>query len=904
MMKRTYFLLCVFLLSSFALAQQKRFLVGTNGDVVRLKRGESASRALQQLQKEKGLREISEASCTNPLQFGYNPIYYPPGSVVWISYAKDMFGEWFTVPTDGVIDTFYTYHPGGSQGMNADSSLTLRMMASRIYNGSGPGFGPFAAYLPGPADPTLGNNPRCWGYFTNTNDLEGQAYNISPPVGGVAAFPGDATPPDTTAWVSTLQRQFPDAPVTFPPTGYEVWGLGGYPFRHLKAGAVNKYNLHIIGAPTVSAGQSIFVAFVVPGQHWDDVNDASHDPAGTEVYKWDAPTDANGFYHTHTWKFYEHNGTCGIPGWTDRGFWEVNMWYSMTVTGNTPPRVLSITDLGTTVGGGSPRDVTINIEDCNFAHAESAGVAWAHMAYSVDGGEYTMIPLDYFGGTTWHGQIPAVASLTGRPYSRTVQYYVAAADSQGLVMDSGIVHSYKVLSWGDEWYRPDTSVSCTPVSIADAPGSHYLDTTSTLGSSPHPTWFPPPYSGSAKAPKDDGTAGPFSLGGPFVYFGDTVNYAWIGLNGAIALSRTATDTIDVNSNGYYTDYDFPSTEHYGRGDTTGAGNMPRNFIGALWYDLYYVDTGGVQSGRVFWKSDSCRFIAEYDSIGEEYDGAELPPDGNIFIPYGATFRIILNRCEGTFDFQWDNVQEAWKLDTISSVAFQGNDGRIIRPDSVVTEVGNYPGWYKFYRGSDNGPMNLKPRDGFCVRFHPFVGTAVASGWNMISVPTVVPDSNYSKTYLYSAANSQAFGYKGGYVQSATLLPGVGYWLKFPATSGYETPGDPRLTFLDSVKTDWNMVGAIGRPVYVSNVVQSPSGIVSSQYYGYRKGYYIATTLDPGRGYWVKSRALGTLQLTTTPIPKLSPVATDLTVLNRITISDANGYQQALYLGSESPRGRV
>ncbi|MGA2625016.1 MAG: hypothetical protein ABSF91_14250, partial [Bacteroidota bacterium] len=742
-MKSIYILLVVLLVSSMAVAQRTRVLVSRDGEVMPLKKGDPIIKVINDYMKRKKMIDATQAACVNPIQFGFDPGTYTSNSTFNL-YHKEILGINVQSPADGVMDTVYVLMAGGY--VNADSSLTLRILSSRAYPGSGPGYGKFAPYLPGelaginPTDsggvaPTNIGVPLCWGYFTNTNDLDGQAYN---PEGGVAAFPGDATPPDTTAWVSSITREYPHAPATFPPTGYEVWGLGGYPFRHVHGGAINKFNLGIIGAPTLHAGDPIMMTFTVPGAHWDPANSAN-DPARTTVGTHTLNPGPDNLYHTtHDWKWYEHASSCGIPGWVDRGGWEYNVWYSMTVSGNTPPHVVNITSLGTTVSG-SARDVTINIEDCNFAHAESAGVAWAHMAYSVDGGEYTMIPLDYFGGTTYHGQIPAVAPLTGQPYSRTIQWYVAAGDSQGLAMDSGLVYSYKVLSWGNQWYRPDTSVSCTPVSIADAPGSHYLDTTSTQGSSPHPTWFLPPYSGHGTGTKDDGTAGPFYLGGPFVYFGDTVNYAWITINGAIALSRTATDTIDVSDNGFYTDYDFPSAEHLGRGDTAGAGNVPRNFIGALWYDLYYVDTGQVQSGRIFWKSDSCRFIAEYDSIGEEYDGAELPADGNIYIPYAATFRIILNRCEGTFDMQWDNVQEAWKLDTISSVAFQGNNGRIIRPDSVVTEVGNYPGWYKFYRGTDNGPMNLKPRDGFCVRFHPFVGTAVASGWNMISVPTVVPD---------------------------------------------------------------------------------------------------------------------------------------------------------------------
>src|SRR5712692_2647328 len=38
--------------------------------------------------------------------------------------------------------------------------------------------------------------------------------------------------------------------------------------------------------------------------------------------------------------------------------------------------------------------------------------------------------------------------------------------------------------------------------------------------------------------------------------------------------------------------------------------------------------------------------------------------------------------------------------------------------------------------------------------------SILDGWNMVSVPVVVPD--YRKTTLYSSAVSRAFAYEGGY----------------------------------------------------------------------------------------------------------------------------------------------
>jgi hypothetical protein len=76
-------------------------------------------------------------------------------------------------------------------------------------------------------------------------------------------------------------------------------------------------------------------------------------------------------------------------------------------------------------------------------------------------------------------------------------------------------------------------------------------------------------------------------------------------------------------------------------------------------------------------------------------------------------------------------------------------------------------------------------------------------------------------------------------------------------------------------------------------------MIASQYFGYSHGYYVASSIDPGKGYWIKSHSLGTLTLTASSIPKVTTGATDLSTLNRITVGDASRYQQSLYLANEN-----
>ncbi|MGA2623225.1 MAG: T9SS type A sorting domain-containing protein [Bacteroidota bacterium] len=863
-------LLVVLTAATLASAQQ-RVLVSSNNEVVPLKNGEGALEAVKRYTQHKKLFHTSQTGCSDTSSYGFSPNNYPPMDLLY-AYHKDMLAEWLIAPADGIIDSVYLLT--GSP-VPHDSTLYLRIMESRIYPGSGPGYGEFAPNLPGACNDSVGPwgcdfCPLPWGYFTNTNDLDGQENN--PPtwgIGGVAAFVEDATPPDSTAWVSTLQRSYPHAPVTFPPTVDEIWGIGGHSVR-IRPNSVNVFNLHSLGAPSLHTGQPLMIVLEIRGYCNEWLDDCENDPYRTGVAANAASFDSHVHYHTHFWKFYEHGLACGFPGWTDRGSYELLLWYSMTLTGNVPPRIVDMTTLPATLGAKA-QTFAADIEDCNIADPASAGVVSASLSYSVDNGPYTTVPMTNQGGITWQATIPPVPPTNGRPYSRTVNYFISAADSQGLTMDT-IYHNYKVLSFGDEWYYPDTTIAYNPV-VVKGNGGIEIDPS---------IFFEPPYPGAGTHPKDDGTAGPFDLGGQFIYFGDTVRYAWVGVNGGIALSRSPTDTIDVNANGSFSSgipWNIPSPQHKGRADIAGATNSPRNFIAPDWQDFILADSAR-QYGHILYRTDSCRFIVEYDSIGI---GGITPAASN------TTFRVILNRCDGTIEFQYDSVG-AFNANSMCVVGLQG--------DSLL---GHNPGYLLLSRWAfaDFGPVEWTPRNNRSVRLYPTVGAAVAGGWNLVSVPVIPPGNDYDVSFLFPGAILYPFRYYGGYKRDSILSNGVGYWMKFSRGNVLAMPGRLLYAFDDSVKVDWNMIGAIGKSVATGAVVQDPANLVSSNYFGYNHGYFIATSIDPGKGYWVKSRGTGVLHLTASSIPKSSSALADLTVLNRITVTDAEKNQQPLYVGSES-----
>ena len=129
-------------------------------------------------------------------------------------------------------------------------------------------------------------------------------------------------------------------------------------------------------------------------------------------------------------------------------------------------------------------------------------------------------------------------------------------------------------------------------------------------------------------------------------------------------------------------------------------------------------------------------------------------------------------------------------------------------------------------------------------------------WNIVSVPLTVNDPRTS--VLFPTAISRAFGFVPGvgYLQRDTLLNGKGYWLKFDTAQNAGVTGLVRVLDTVAVQPGWNIVGSISFPVDTSMILSIPPGIRVSSFFEYLSGYTAAAFMNPGKGYWVKTRAAG------------------------------------------------
>jgi hypothetical protein len=142
--------------------------------------------------------------------------------------------------------------------------------------------------------------------------------------------------------------------------------------------------------------------------------------------------------------------------------------------------------------------------------------------------------------------------------------------------------------------------------------------------------------------------------------------------------------------------------------------------------------------------------------------------------------------------------------------------------------------------------------------------AMTGSWNLLSLPATVSDGRTS--VLFPAAISTAFAYAGNYQQQDSMVPGVGYWLKFASSQVVTISGTLLAEDSISVNPGWNMIGAISSPVAVTSVTSNPPAMITSNFFGHSGSYIIADSLRPAKGYWVKVNASGVLILSSSGTP--------------------------------------
>ncbi|MBI5216489.1 MAG: hypothetical protein HY960_12130 [Ignavibacteriae bacterium] len=262
-----------------------------------------------------------------------------------------------------------------------------------------------------------------------------------------------------------------------------------------------------------------------------------------------------------------------------------------------------------------------------------------------------------------------------------------------------------------------------------------------------------------------------------------------------------------------------------------------------------------------------------------------------------------------------NFEDAAQVDTYKVSVHPGSSGYPIILRWSGEQISNaYKGTVNFL-DAFGGTTDLKSTDSLVITNNqisylllitkqPALPFVYGKGWNLVSVPYLVTDGR--KNILFPSASSHAFTFSalGGYEVQDTMENGKGYWLKFPSLQqDVSITGENRLSDVVEVEQDWNLVGSLSVPTIANNVTSNPSDIISLPFFSYNRGYSIADTLEPYKGYWIKATASGQLIMNSSAaFGKQLLVNSALENANRIVIEDARGNRQVLYFKSEPCEG--
>ncbi|MFI5251962.1 MAG: SdrD B-like domain-containing protein [Bacteroidota bacterium] len=179
-----------------------------------------------------------------------------------------------------------------------------------------------------------------------------------------------------------------------------------------------------------------------------------------------------------------------------------------------------------------------------------------------------------------------------------------------------------------------------------------------------------------------------------------------------------------------------------------------------------------------------------------------------------------------------------------------------------------------------------------------VGSNVAQGWKLVSVPVTV--FNHHTSAMYPGTSGTAYSYQPetGYQATDTMANGLGYWLKFGSGGVVSQFGIPIAGDTFTVNEGWNLIGSVSTPVNYNTLTSDPPGIFASRLFGYNRGYYRTDSITPGLGYWLKTSDSGRIIVGAgSAAPKGTEQVASLSNLNQCVIQDARGYTQTLYFGT-------
>ncbi len=145
---------------------------------------------------------------------------------------------------------------------------------------------------------------------------------------------------------------------------------------------------------------------------------------------------------------------------------------------------------------------------------------------------------------------------------------------------------------------------------------------------------------------------------------------------------------------------------------------------------------------------------------------------------------------------------------------------------------------------------------------------ILNGWNVVSVPGINPNGmDLDSWWVYRNNSSNVFKFDINYFPVTTTTQGEGYWLKHSGANIYNTGNEWPAGGIQIVPhnpinatTGWNLIGGYENSVSAAAIITNPPGLIGGPIFKFSGTYQVATTINPGYGYWIKLNGSGQIIL--------------------------------------------
>jgi hypothetical protein len=178
----------------------------------------------------------------------------------------------------------------------------------------------------------------------------------------------------------------------------------------------------------------------------------------------------------------------------------------------------------------------------------------------------------------------------------------------------------------------------------------------------------------------------------------------------------------------------------------------------------------------------------------------------------------------------------------------------------LNDDGSFYGCWGAFPFTSNGFVYASDLEGYLtvLQFHqPQIEVTVNHqlDWNLVGLPVDVNDPFHLSVFP-DALEGTLYSFNGGYIQENDLISGLGYWLRFLIEGTTEISGLPIDSLTIPLMNEWNLISSISTTISLLNIDDPDGLIISGTLYEFNDGYVQVETLEPGKGYWIRSSGEG------------------------------------------------